>query len=267
VPVHARAPGKLVLLGEYAVLDGAPALVMAVARYARARLAPLPDAGCRLSTRAPESQTARFDRGEATGVRLVDRVIAAAPELDWPGWAGYLDSSELFLGADKLGLGSSAAALVAWAGAWWRAASPGAQPPSAETLIQIHRAFQGGAGSGLDVAAARCGGVLRYRLDASGGPRIGSVRLPNSVGFAGIFAGSSASTTGLVARYDEWAKARPAEARALRAEMEELDEAGCERRRRFRAGDGRIRGMPGASGPRDGRGSGDARAWGDRKIG
>jgi phosphomevalonate kinase len=31
--VHARAPGKVVVLGEYAVLDGAPALVLAVDRY------------------------------------------------------------------------------------------------------------------------------------------------------------------------------------------------------------------------------------------
>lgn len=35
----ASAPGKLVLLGEYAVLDGAPALVLAVNRRARAALA------------------------------------------------------------------------------------------------------------------------------------------------------------------------------------------------------------------------------------
>ncbi len=38
--VFAEAPGKLVILGEYAVLTGAPALVLAIDRYCRAEIAP-----------------------------------------------------------------------------------------------------------------------------------------------------------------------------------------------------------------------------------
>ena len=34
----ARAPGKLVALGEYVVLDGAPAVVLAIDRYAEASI-------------------------------------------------------------------------------------------------------------------------------------------------------------------------------------------------------------------------------------
>ena len=37
--IVARAPGKLVALGEYAVLEGAPAIVLAVDRYCEATLA------------------------------------------------------------------------------------------------------------------------------------------------------------------------------------------------------------------------------------
>lgn len=225
--IDARAPGKLVLLGEYAVLDGAPALVMAVARHARARIVRAPGPECSLTTRTEAAHTVRFRAGAPSGVELVDFVTSTGPALSWPGWHGSLDSAEFFQGGDKLGLGSSAAALTAWAGAWWLAAVPDAAPPPVETLIDIHRAFQGGAGSGLDIAASRLGGVLEFRLDAARRPRIGSVRLPNSVGFAGIFAGSSASTTGLVARYEAWAIAKPAEARALRAEMGELAVSGC----------------------------------------
>ena len=45
------------------------------------------------------------------------------------------------------------------------------------------------------------GGVVEFRLDVARAPQIGSVRLPNSVGFAGIFAGRSASTPALVAHF------------------------------------------------------------------
>ncbi len=46
---QARAPGKLVALGEYAVLDGAPALVLAIDRYAVAR-------SSRAATRMPSAR-------------------------------------------------------------------------------------------------------------------------------------------------------------------------------------------------------------------
>ena len=49
--VTATAPGKLVLLGEYAVLEGAPALVMAIDRRAEVRLETRTQAPCML--RAP----------------------------------------------------------------------------------------------------------------------------------------------------------------------------------------------------------------------
>ena len=48
----ARAPGKLVALGEYAVLDGAPAVVLALDRYVEAAIEPSADGLCRLTTRS-----------------------------------------------------------------------------------------------------------------------------------------------------------------------------------------------------------------------
>jgi phosphomevalonate kinase len=58
-------------------------------------------------------------------------------------------------------------------------------------------------------------------------PRIGSVRLPNGVGFAGIFAGRSASTPEFIARYRAWKAARPAEAAAMFRRLSAAAEAGC----------------------------------------
>jgi phosphomevalonate kinase len=226
--IVARAPGKLVALGEYAVLDGAPALVLALDRYAEAVIEPSPDGSCRLQTRAPAPVDTRFAPGGSSGAALVDLVTAAAaPPL---AWTATLDSTAFFAGPAKLGLGSSAAVLCAWAGAFTAFARSSGQnppPPTLPALIDWHRAFQGGRGSGLDVAASLTGGAITFVLDPSGVPRIGSVQLPNSVGFAGIFAGRSASTPELVAHYRAWRRDRPDQAASHFRRLAAVAEAGC----------------------------------------
>ena len=223
----ARAPGKLVALGEYAVLDGAPAVVLALDRYAEVTLDESPDGSCHLTTRSAEVVERRFAVGEPSGAALVDLVAAAAPMLPW---TATIDSQAFFAGSAKLGLGSSAAVLTAWAGAFAAfARGRGARLPAprVEALIELHRQFQGGKGSGLDVAASYMGGAITFSLASPGLPQIGSVRLPNSVGFAGIFAGRSASTPELVARYRVWSTRRPQEAAALVRRLTTQAEAGC----------------------------------------
>jgi phosphomevalonate kinase len=208
------------VLGEYAVLDGATALVMAVNRYCRAHIEPSSHRQCDLQTIAAGTETFRFDADESAGSAIVDVVRGAATRPP-PPWSARLDSSEFYSGQNKLGIGSSAAALVAWAGAW--AAYCGADTvPTVPDLVALHRRFQGGAGSGLDVAAALTGGAISYRLDEAGMPHIGSVRLPNSVGFAGVFAGHSASTPDFVAHYRRWAAEQPENAAGLQRSMGEI---------------------------------------------
>jgi phosphomevalonate kinase len=224
--IVARAPGKLVALGEYAVLDGAPAVVLALDRYAEVTLDESADGVCRLTTRSAEVVERRFAAGEPSGAALVDLVAAAAPSLQW---TATIDSQAFYAGSAKLGLGSSAAVLVAWAGAFAAFARDRGAPvpePHVEALIDLHRQFQGGKGSGLDVAASYTGGAITYSLARPGLPQIGSVRLPNSVGFAGIFAGRSASTPELVARYRAWRTRRP-RAAALVRRLTAQAEAGC----------------------------------------
>jgi phosphomevalonate kinase len=236
--VVARAPGKLVVLGEYAVLAGAPALVVAVDRYCRAEITASDDSRCHLTTAAPQPRQASFPPGSASGAELVDRVVEAWPAGSSGPWRGTLDSGELYGESGKLGLGSSAAALTAWAGAWAsyaRGSAVDKNPATLQVLIGLHRAFQGGCGSGLDVAASLFGGAIRYRLTAGSEPQVGSVRLPKSVGFLGVFAGHSASTPDLLARYGEWRQHARREAdRQLRA-MGETARAGC---KSAEAGDG-----------------------------
>lgn len=228
--VVARAPGKAVVLGEYAVLDGAPALVLAVDRHALVTLEPSADARCRLTTRQPDAVTHEFAGGAASGQPLVDLVarrISGGAAV--PPWHAKLDSSQFFGARGKLGLGSSAAVLCAWAGAlaaYARLHGVPAEAPGVAELIALHREFQGGRGSGLDVAASVTGGAVVFRLERSGAPRIGSVRLPNSVGFAGIFAGRPASTPELVAHYRAWRAGHPEKAAALQQDLAAITGAG-----------------------------------------
>jgi len=226
----ATSPGKVVVLGEYAVLAGAPALVLAVDRYCRAEIGVGEALTCRLRTWAPHAREFSFPVGVPSGVELVDTVLGRSPAGPVRPWCGVLDSRELCAGESKLGLGSSAAALTAWAAVWAAYSGSGAVTRDAaglKMLIDLHRALQGGTGSGLDVAASLIGGAIRYRLRPASAPEVGSVRLLNSVGFACIFTGHAASTPGLLARFNAWRAGAPEAATEQLRHLGDLSTAGC----------------------------------------
>ena len=181
---RARAPGKVVISGAYAVLAGAPAIVSAVSRYVTA------------DTQRP----ADF---------VTDEVQAALTGAERAPW---FDASELRADGRKLGLGSSAAILVASLFALEQEREPGL--PAEQRLLRVlelaqaaHRKAQGG-GSGVDVAASTRGGTLVYQL----GPRGASyraVRLPAGVSLEIWTCPTSASTRELLAAVAEMARRSP----------------------------------------------------------
>jgi phosphomevalonate kinase len=181
---RARAPGKVVLSGAYAVLSGAPAIVSAVARYVTAD-----------SARPAELVTEEL------------RAALAANER-----APWFDASPLRNGGRKLGLGSSAAILVASLFALEREAQPNAQAAELrqrvfERALSAHRLAQGG-GSGVDVAASSFGGTLGYRLTEAG-PQLLPLRLPASLVLEIWVCPSSASTAQLLASVRELGRGAP----------------------------------------------------------
>ncbi len=159
--IRAWAPGKVVLWGEYAVLEGAPAAVLAVDRYA---CCSLEDSDLwRFSTRGFKAADAEFDVLPATAP------TAAAAHLPWhvlrdfpnaPPLALGLDSEAFYRSGTKLGLGSSAALCVALQAAL---AARHASPADFALALAAHRRIQGGKGSGIDVAASWHGGCLRFQ--------------------------------------------------------------------------------------------------------
>ena len=159
-----RAPGKAVLWGEYAVLTGAPAVVLAVNRRAVCELTP---------SRVYRFIVGGFEAPEAEFGSLPAKAPRAEPAalLGWhvlrafdgeaiPPAIFRLDTSAFHSEGRKLGLGSSAALCVAIEGA---CASWLEQAPRFGRALDAHRAFQGGRGSGIDVAAAFFGGALQFQ--------------------------------------------------------------------------------------------------------
>ena len=216
--VAASAPGKLVISGEYAVLAGAPALVAAVDRRVTCTLAPRDGGDWRfVSTGFETEQTltrdAVFEAAAASVPGVVRRVIAEerAPEH----LEVRIDSASCHLDGAKLGVGSSAAVVAAVAAAF---SVIGGDAPALTTLVDIHKGFQGG-GSGLDVAAAVTGGVIRFQDQ-----RIVPAGLPD-VPRVFVFVGTSTRTSDLVARFDAWRGASnpPALERLIEAAVEVAD--------------------------------------------
>ncbi|MGO8995460.1 MAG: mevalonate kinase [Polyangiaceae bacterium] len=169
------APGKVLLFGAYSVLEGTQALVVAIDRYAIADT----------SKRAPSSS------------REVRAAIgdALAPDLDL---------SSLHQDGEKLGLGSSAAALVATLGA--RAAERGEDLSDAAVRKTIfldarraHADAQGG-GSGVDIAASTYGGALFYGMIPAHDPLIEKADLPADLALRVFWSGRSARTSELLAK-------------------------------------------------------------------
>jgi phosphomevalonate kinase len=172
--VVASAPGKIVLSGEYAVLDGAPAIVMAVDRRARVVLAD--DVGNIGQIRAPgyTEEIGRFQvadggirwlEGQAL-YRVVDSVWRAADARPSGGQRIDLDTSE-FVDPErqqKIGIGSSAALTVALCAAVKRSADWGTIMDVAQ---RAHGDLQGGAGSGADIACSLRGGLIEYRREGA----------------------------------------------------------------------------------------------------
>lgn len=201
--VKVSAPGKLFLSGEYAVLEGAEAVIDSVDRRVFAT-----------TTRKniPQSLLIK-DIKKTTTAFLTERSgssVGQIPNID-------IDSKGFSISKRKLGIGSSAAvaasataALFEWAGL-----------PIKNHLTEIlmvatngHRAYQGGEGSGADVATSVYGGTIIFTAGTSVEQ---TAFLPIKKVF--IWTGKSASTVSLVGAVKKLQEQNP---RAYHQSMEPL---------------------------------------------
>jgi phosphomevalonate kinase len=204
--IQASAPGKVVLSGEYAVLNGAPAICVAVNRRATVTI-------------------------EQTGIE--HHVVVAPGHVDEPhrfvvrdGVFGWLDSTDDFellecvwrrsgvqrsgglalrldttafldsASGSKTGIGSSAALSVALAYAL-NELSPGGNDP--ETVAhEGHLDFQGRLGSGVDIATSVIGGLVEYVMEGRSATRLA---MPEGLECRLFWSGSPARTGVKIERF------------------------------------------------------------------
>jgi phosphomevalonate kinase len=224
----ASAPGKLFLTGEYAVLHGAPALVAAVDRRADVHLEPAVDRdavasvaeGQEFATRARAGDLPGGDAGAVlAALRSARARRACAP------WATVTVDSRAFLrGTAKLGLGRSAAALVATTAACLATAGPVDDGDVLASALAANAMFQEGRGSGGDVAAAVRGGVVDVRRQRD---RVLVVprRLPAPLELVVGWTGTPAATVPLLRRFEQALATRPDGLDDLRRAAERAAEA------------------------------------------
>lgn len=197
--MKARAPGKVVLSGAYAVLEGAPAIVTAVSRYVLA------------DTSRPAD--------------LVTEEVRAAGLASAP----WFDAGELRANSRKLGLGSSAAILVASLAAHALERNLGLDDESLAAMIfpqalVAHRLAQP-YGSGIDVCSS-CFGGHRLVLREGASLHHEAISLPSGLHLQIWAAPSSCSTGSMLEALGEYRVRSPgAYDRCIREQHEASERA------------------------------------------
>ncbi|MGA1675418.1 MAG: mevalonate kinase family protein [Pseudomonadales bacterium] len=226
--LECSAPGKVVLWGEYAVLIGAPALVVAVDRVARCTLKvqrpsvkpAVERAAWEFTSRGYSAEPAGLSRNAlladprpaaTSSAQIAWHVLQAlqkqSPEvaLRLPSHADVLlDTRGFFQHGIKLGVGSSAALTVALYGTLCALIGI---TPDFERAVAIHSSLQSNRGSGVDIAAAWHGGLLRFersRDDAQGLPTVTPSSALSRVDIRYFWVGHPASTASHLDRFYAW---------------------------------------------------------------
>jgi phosphomevalonate kinase len=203
------APGKIFLVGEYAILEEGPAVLAAINRHAVAQYVP----GLTPMSKVVEEAVsrARASIGEAATALPAGSVL--------------VDTDDFSQGAHKLGLGSSAATAVATVGALFETAGI-AIDQNRDRLLDValgaHRAAQRQLGSGADVVAAVHGGLLKVARPRVGAPTVEPLLAPSGLRLVVFWTGGSASTPHLIEAVQRFARNEPAAYREIIKSLQEI---------------------------------------------
>lgn len=231
--IKATAPGKLILLGEYAVLEGAPAIVMGVNRYAEVNLETSSSESNILEAPAIGISNLPFfinkkkisyfhsiSNEQQEKLNFFTKTFEQAlpfyqpPLKKLPTIKIALDTSQFFNETDnqKLGLGSSAALTVALLAVLIKFGNQKFEIGEEtdlflKTALQTHRQAQGNLGSGIDIATSTLSGILQYQIidkEFFQVPFYDKLTIPDDLHILAVWTGTSASTKKFVQNIEEY---------------------------------------------------------------
>jgi phosphomevalonate kinase len=195
IDIQASAPGKVIVAGEYAVLDGAPAICLAVNRRAQVSLRSCTEKHHTISAPGFSAHAGRF-KSIDDSAKQYPLLAAVWQELqiETPDFLNIVLDSSGFSDAQsgKVGIGSSAALTVALTAAlahYYRLA--GERLDIRSTAMAAHRRLQGAAGSGADIACSFAGGIIEYRMGENVSAKLD---WPAGLNYALLWSGVPANT-------------------------------------------------------------------------
>jgi phosphomevalonate kinase len=219
----ASAPGKLVLTGEYAVLENAPAVSAATNLRATVELGLTTEDKHELHV-LNTSAVYRFtvsDRGELQWLDAPGEhgtlLTAAAQVIDLQ--PAFNDGQHVTISIDtrdfyrlsqtgdpvKKGIGSSAAIAVALTAALQKFVGTEAD---INTALELHQSFQGSRGSGIDIVTSWHGGLVE--MQPGNPPCVQKLHWPEGLQVLPVWTGQAASTTDKLRQLEDFRANNPA---------------------------------------------------------
>jgi len=254
---EATAPGKLIIIGEYAVLEGTPALVAAVNRYAKVTLTKSNSGKYQVSAPSINIENAVFTIRE-NGLILFDHTVDIKTqkklgffkttfEFAWQFCKKFpmpKTPFSIFIDTDafyspelktKLGFGSSAALTVALVKALFVLGGKNIEDQETKNSIfrlslSAHHKAQGNMGSGIDIASSAYGNVLEYKVGLNNlAQQITPVEIPvwKELPKIVVFTGSSESTRKMVSGVSTLKKEKPEQHKKLMNNLSKVANQGC----------------------------------------
>ena len=215
---EAKASGKIIFAGEYAVLEGAPSIVLATDKQIHVKFEKRTD-GLLFRCVGGEKDVDVSTSIEKGGIhffedfahhdflkRLVDHLLQDEPyaKILSQGWTITIDSTAFFDLDEKLGIGSSAAIVVAFMKVLEQVAERTLDIKSLWQKMQdAHTVAQNKKGSGADVATALLNQTCLFK-NKQGDFVLEPLALPETIHVRFFWTGKGASTPALLKKLDAW---------------------------------------------------------------
>jgi len=255
--IKVKVPGKLIILGEYAVLEGVDALVASIDRFVTASISTSENDYYRISSNLSSDPVTFMinDSGKIIpkedqsdqllsimhfAVSIIEQIYyrISGYKVEFKPFHLQIDTSQFYqeTNKNKLGLGSSAALTVALIVAlvYYSKIEKKIISDNIDLFLfacDVHFKAQGNKGSGIDIAASVFGGVNQYNIksieEGKKTEKIVPRSIPENLFILPVWSGVSASTRNLLSQIEQYRAHHEKEYQAMMSRLSVLAESGC----------------------------------------